>query len=166
MADRLKLRQRAADDREPPGRADRDVQGCVGRANQLVANDELGHRARPLQRLARMQRCVDARAGDPGPGVRDVRDRLRRPGHERPQERVIVQPWGRCNRTLRGVRLGIEQHVGDVDGADAIDEAVMGLVGNRPATFREALDQRHFPQRPSPVQPVRIEVGCPLAKLG
>ena len=111
-----------------------------------------------------MQRRVHARAGDAGAGVRDVRDRLRRAGHERPQERVIAQRWGRSERTLGRVRLGVEQHVGDIDGADAIDEAVMGLVGDRPATVGEPLDQCHFPQRASPVEPVRIEVGRPLAQ--
>ena len=135
------------------------------RADQLIANDELGQRAGPLQNLARMQRRVHACTGDAGAGVGDVRDRLRRPGHQRAQERVIAQRWGQNERTLGRVRLGVEQQVGDVDGADAIDEAVMGLVGDRPSTFGQPLDQRHFPQRASPVEPVRIEVSRPRAQL-
>ena len=71
---------------EPIGTFKRGVR-C---AYHLVANYELGDRARPLQHLARMQRRVDPRAGDACTGVRDVRDRLWRAGHQRAQERVIA----------------------------------------------------------------------------
>ena len=45
-ADRLQLRERDAHDREPARLADRHVERGVRRADQLVANDQLGQRAR------------------------------------------------------------------------------------------------------------------------
>jgi hypothetical protein len=62
--------------------------------------------------------------------------------------------------------LGVEQDSPDVDRAHAVDEAVMGLGGERPASFGEAVEQHGFPQRAPTVQPVRQEIAEPLAQLG
>ena len=41
----------------------------------------------------------------------------------------------------------------------------MGLVGERPATVGETLDEGHLPQGPRAVKLVRVEVRRPLAQL-
>ena len=63
-------------------------------------------------------------------------------------------------------RLVIEQDAPDVDRAHAVDEAVVGLGGQGPATALQSVQQHDLPQRPASVQPVREEVGEPFVELG
>jgi hypothetical protein len=56
--------------------------------------------------------------------------------------------WGDRHRVGRRV----EQHGGDVDARDAVDERVVGLREERKAVLRESLDQPQLPKGPGPVE--------------
>ena len=156
VADRPHVGQRNVNGRISPRGADRDVERAVWCADQLVVNDQVGERARAHERLTRVQRGVQ-----PGPCGGDahlggVSDRGGRLGHERTQQggpAVVLGEHGDA-RTRSGVGLGVEQQVSDVHRADAVDQAVVGLPGQRPAAIGQPLEQHHLPERARPVEPM------------
>ena len=141
--------------------AHRPVQARVRRADDLLADDQLGGRTHALERLARVQRGAEA-------GPRAAQDQARR----EPEAAVavladlVVASRKRERSRECGVRGGVEQQVADVERADAVDEAVVRLGRQRPAPALEPVEERHLPQRPVAVQSVGPEVPEPLVQLG
>jgi hypothetical protein len=88
------------------------------------------------------------------------------PGAHGPQDPVLVRR-GRRLRCAPGRRrrARVEHHGRRVAGADAVDEAVVGLGRERPAAVLEALEQHAAPQRARAVEAVRVEVSGPRQQL-
>jgi hypothetical protein len=166
VRDRLQLGERRPYDRELARAADRHVQRGVRRADDLVANEQLGQPAGALECLAWMER-------DASPG----KDCLRA-GRARLHERVrsLVEQWvpavarlGARRRVRSGRRrvwLGVEQHCEHVDGADPVDEAVVRLLDEPPAAVLEPVDQHELPQRARSVERLREQLADQVAQLG
>ena len=68
-------------------------------------------------------------------------------------------------RQLRRVRLGVEQHRGEVDAGDAVDERVVGLGDQREAVALEALDEPRLPQRLGAVELLGVDARGERAQL-
>ena len=89
----------------------------------------------------------------------------------------VARPASSCRTPSRGggggsgARQGggdgarVEHHGRRVAGADAVDQAVVGLGGERPAPVLEPLEQHAAPQRPRAVEAVRVEVAGPVEQL-
>ena len=131
-------------DRQPAMLAERHVEARVRRRGQLVAQGEVDEAAGSVEPDARGQR------GEAGEVVQDAVPRRRR--------RVGSAPGRR-----RGA--GVEHHRRGVAGADAVDQAVVGLGGERPSPVLEPLEQHAAPQRPRAVEAVRVEVAGPVEQL-
>ena len=63
----------------------------------------------------------------------------------------------------RGV--AVDEDVADVDRADAVDEAVVGLGDDGEAVLGEALDEVDLPQRAGAVERARLDAGDELLEL-
>ena len=57
------------------------------------------------------------------------------------------RPLRRPRRRVLRLRLEVEEHRGDVDAGDAVDERVVALADDREAVAVEALDQPQLPER-------------------
>ena len=146
---------------EMAGTAHRPVQARLRRADHLLAHDQLDGGPHVVERLARVPRRAET-------GSRAANDQARR----EPEVAVVVPAvlaaadGQRLRGQRRGQRGGVEQQVSDVERADAINEAVVGLARQRPAPSLQSVEKRHLPQRPVAVQAVRPEVPEPLVQLG
>ena len=163
--DLLHLLELDVDGRESSCRADRHVQARVRRRDQLVADEQVDHGPRALQCLPRMHQRVragasgrEARAGRLANGLGWMRKPCV-PGRGGRHARAVGR--GRLARH----RLCVEQQVDDVDRADAVDQAVVGLPHQRPAAVCQTVEQHHLPQRTAAVQAVRVEVRDPVQEL-
>ena len=177
--DRVDRGKRHAHDLKPALRPDRVVQARVRGGADLLARDHLESRGRGPERVARVHHAVH-------PCLRGTRDRVHRqqPGpraHDpsqwvcRPAAAVLVRILraglvGRQSRSARSAagtpRLCVEDQVADVHRPDAVDHAVVGLGGERPAPVLEALDDHHFPKRTQAVQALGEEGRGPVLQLG
>ena len=68
-------------------------------------------------------------------------------------------------RWPRGYGSGVEQHGGEVDAGDAVDERVVRLGDEREAVALEALDEPHLPQRLGAVERLRVDPRGERAQL-
>ena len=157
--DRLEVLEAGVGDGEAALLADRPVERRVRRGANLVAEQELGERAAAageLRQLGGMEHGVDAGA-----------DAVQQRGRQVREARTAVGRRGRVGRRGAGGRLGgrIEQQVRDVDRADAVDHAVMGLARQRPAAVLEPFEEHHLPERLAALEPVRPELRGPLGEL-
>ena len=59
----------------------------------------------------------------------------------------------------------VEQHLAEVDGLDAVDERLVGLVEQRDPAVGQPLDEVDLPQRPGPVERPRDDPRDQLAQL-
>ena len=85
-------------------------------------------------------------------------------GHERGRGRVPARVPLVAAEDL-DVGVLVEQHLAEVDGLDAVDERLVGLVEQRDPAVGEPLDEVDLPQRPLPVQRPRDDPGDQLAQL-
>ena len=125
---------------KPAVLAERGVDARMRRGDELVAHEQLDEAARPRARVgraARMARQADARLG------------RRQRGRRRAPQLGARACWTGCGGSgaRRRRRRAVEQHRADVDRADAVDHAVVGLGHERPAPAGEALEQDDAPQR-------------------
>ena len=81
------------------------------------------------------------------------------------RRRPAARGGGRRERARAAARAGVEHHGRGVAGADAVDQAVVGLGGERPAPVLEPLEQHAAPQRARAVEAVRVEVAGPVEQL-
>lgn len=143
-----------------------------GGGYQLVAHQDPGHglcAAGQLQQLLRMESDVDRRAApvpehpwrSPPRQARAAARSVRLASIGRPDRRSLVS----IAHLEAGIRRRVEQQLPDVDSADAVDQAMVNLAHHRPAALREALEQRHLPQRPSSVKAMGVEVRDPVKQL-
>jgi hypothetical protein len=66
---------------------------------------------------------------------------------------------------LGRVRLGVEQHLADVDGREAVDEGRVRLGDHRHPVADQPVDQVELPQRSVAVQRLRGHAGHERAQL-
>ena len=153
VLDRLELGQVGVDPDHAPVRAAVLVERGLRRARDQ-ARGHLAHRldgvaglperaARVGHRGHRVTGQAERRAHEVGhPLGRD--GRVRRLGRRRPRV------GGAVDRV--GVAVEVEQHRGDVHAADAVDQAVVGLVDEREAVGLEPVHEPDLPQRLGAVQ--------------
>ena len=139
------------DDHRPhrPARADRLVQARVGRSPYFVAQQQLCEPGRAAREFARVTGGVQCRVGA-------VHDQV---GCQPPQHVLLRLRCGGLGR--EGLTYALEQQVGRVDRADAVDEAVMGLRRQRPAPFGQPVEHHDFPQRHAALEPQRVVLARP-----
>ncbi len=164
-------------------RADRLVEARCRGGDQLITDEHLDQGAGATQRLAARGRG-ESTTSTPAPS--DVRGRARGTGPEaddaaapastgtcascRPSDRGrgvagrLAGVRAVVGRTARGVWLRVEDGLADVDRADAVDHAVMGLAHHRPAPIGE-LEHHDLPERAGAVEALGEVLARPLAKL-
>ena len=117
-------------------------------------------------------RHLPDRVGDVGDAVLDRLDDLargaRRLGERRDDElgtaRLGAGP-PRGEHSLAGRGVAVDQDVADVDRADAVDEAVVGLGDDGEAVLGQALDEVDLPHRAGAVERARLDAGDELLEL-
>ena len=172
--DRAEVVELDGEDGEPALRADRLVQARVGRRDHLVADDQLGERRRVPERVAGPRGVRDGVDG----GLDSVKSGLtgadgcisESQSRTRQTPQGAAPQWGgrghlgedlwrgpgaavgAAVRPLLGaLALGVEQGGRDVDGADPVNHAVVGLGDQRPAPVSE-LEHHDLPERLGAVQ--------------
>ncbi len=92
---------------------------------------------------------------------------------ERVLDRVDDQPCRRrgpqrppvVGLQVLGLRSDVEQQLPEVDGVDAVDEGLVGLVEQRHPALAQPLDEVDLPERPVPVEGAGHDPGDQLAEL-
>ena len=151
VLDQLELVEPGAHDLDPAMRAGCDVERRVGRRVERGPRhlaDAGGDLAGLAERLARVRDRAERPAGDLGDRAhgagQPARGKLgaRRLGLGHPRLAAVARPVGR----------EVEQHAGEVDARDAVDQRVVGLREQGEAAVVQALDEPQLPQRLRAIQ--------------
>ena len=153
--DRLEVLQTAVDGAKRRRLPIGPLRLVCGAATTSFRTSELG------ERLAAARGLGKRATGAPRRRRRRARRAGAWPGGASARRRPVA-PGGLHEGERPGIGVASSRRCVDVDRADAVDHAVMGLADERPAAAREALEQDDLPQRTAAVEPVRPELRRPL----
>ena len=162
-ADLAVVLERGAHEHDPPLGRGLEVERRLGRG--AAVGELRGDRAglggsAPDAATERLRVAAQRAHGDPGMRADSATALRGQPGRRRLRgcDPVVAHELARPG-------VDVEQHLAEVDGRDAVDEDLVGLVEQRDPAVLEPLDEVDLPERAVGVEPARHDARGQLAQL-